>query len=311
MYYMLLLIIVAGLIFFLIYNNTGLFYKEKSDYKNMTFSKPLEGGEPFEFIQNSKKAILFVHGFPGSPKMFYMVREMAVKEGYDVFCPRLPGFSSTEEEFVGTNFTMWHKYIVDYYNSLRPSYDSFYIVGHSMGGALTLKLIQELDNSSAPTAAAVVSAPVFLNRRNYGTVLFVILLFVRFISKFVTYIPPSRPPRSKEMDQDGDTEWIGYRGKFPRQIYSLLVGINRVKKGLNKVQCPCFLCQAREDQTVPFKNLEYIAGHIGSEDIEVKELSLSQWNHTKHSLFLYKSVVPGLWDDISAFFKRYEKRADL
>lgn len=308
---MLLLIIVTGIIFFLIYNNTGLFYREKSDYQDISFSKPLKGGEPFKFIQNSKKAILFIHGFPGSPKMFYIVREMAVKEGYDVFCPRLPGFSSNEKEFIKTNFSMWFKYVKDYYISLRESYENFYIVGHSMGGALTLRLLQELGNKNEPTAVAVVSAPVFLDRRRYGPVLFVILLFVRFLSKFITYIPSSKPPKSKDMDQDGDTEWIGYRGKFPRQIYSLLVGINRVKKGLGKVKIPCFLCQAKEDRTVPYKNLEYIASHISSEDVEIKELSLSQWDHTKHSLFLYKSIAPGLWDNISAFFKSYEKRADL
>lgn len=307
---MLLLIIVTAIILFLIYNNTGLLYRENSNYQDINFSSPLKGGEPYEFIQNSKKAILFVHGFPGSPKMFYMVREMAVKEGYDVFSPRLPGFSSTEEEFIKTNFSMWFKYVKDYYMSLRDSYDTFYVVGHSMGGALTLKLTQELEKVQGPTAVAVVSAPVFLSRNSYGPMLCFILLFVRFLSKFITYIPPGHPPKSKDMDQDGDTEWIGYRGKFPRQIYSLLVGIKGVKRGLARVKTPCYLCQAKGDRTVPFKNLDYIVNHISSEDVRVRELSLDQWEHTKHSLFLYKSVVGKLWEDISDFFDRYENRAN-
>lgn len=309
---MLILVIVSAIFLFLIYNNTGLFNIENTNYRDLNFSKPLKGGEPFEFTQKSKKAVLFIHGFPGSPKMFYMARELAIKDGYDVYSPRLPGFSSTEEEFVDTNFSMWFEYIRDYYTDIRERYDNFYVVGHSMGGALTLKLAQELKgNKNAPTAIAVVSAPVFLNRFNYGFLFFVILLFVRSLSKFIKYIPSGRPPKSKEQDQDGDTEWVGYRGKFPRQIYSLLIGIKRVKKGLGHVRIPCFLCQAREDKTVPFSNLEYIRKHIGSVDVVVKELSLSEWNHTKHSLFIYRSVVGPLWSDISCFFKRYEDRAEL
>lgn len=303
-FYIILLVIFTLIIF----NSTSIFYKEDDNYNNIHFSAPLEGGEPFEYKGGNRKAVLFVHGYPGSPKMFYMAREYAINEGFDVFSPRLPGFSSAIDEFVKTNFSMWAKYITDYYLDIRDSYDKVYIVGHSMGGALTLKLCENLysDKSKLPAAIAVVSAPVFLNSLKRGVRISSLLYFVRLIAMFTSYIPPKKPMKSKEFDQDGDTEWVGYRGHFPKQTLSLQMGLKKVKKNLHKIDVPCFLCQAEEDRTVSFKNIGYIKKHLSSEIIEMKTLSLKEWEHTKHSLFMYKSVVQPLWNNISNFFNRIE-----
>lgn len=301
---MILIVSIVFITLILIFNQTPLFYREDNDYTQIKEGPVIEGGETFESINGNKKAVLFIHGFPGSAKMFYLIRDLAIKSGYDVYNPRLPGFACEIDDLVKTNFSQWYNYIRDYYVDKRGSYDEFYIVGTSMGGALTLKLTQEFnkDHIDSPTAIAVTAAPVFINHFFKGVVKNPLLYFARMISLFKDYIPPKRPRKSKEFDEDGDTEWVGHKGIFPKQIYSLLLALRGIRKNLHTIEIPCYLCQAKEDKTVPFENLYYIMERISSDDIKTKVFSLKQWKHTNHSLFLYKSVGPKLWEEINSFF---------
>lgn len=304
---MFLIISIVIIILFFIFNLTPLFYREDDDYKNIKEGPILDGGEAYENISGNKKAVLFIHGYPGSPKMFYLIRNLAIKRGYDVFNPRLPGFACEIEDLTKTNFSQWYKFIREYYQEKRGNYDEFYIVGTSMGGALTLKLAQDFhkDHIDSPTAIAVTAAPVFINNFFKGVIKNPLLYFARVISYFKDYIPPKRPRKSKEFDEDGDTEWVGHKGIFPKQTYSLLIALRGIRKNLHMVEVPCYLCQAKEDKTVPFENLYYIMERISSDDINTKVFSLKQWKHTNHSLFLYKSVGPGLWQEIDDFFSEH------
>ncbi|MGL1890539.1 MAG: alpha/beta fold hydrolase [Spirochaetaceae bacterium] len=290
--YILILLILA----FIIYNNSSLFFKEDSNYSHINFSKPLKGGEPFERSDGNNRAILFIHGFPGSPKMFYMVRELALEAGYDVFCPKIPGFCSCHDDFILTNFSMWFNYLKNYYIDKRKSYDQFYIIGNSMGGAMTLKLAElfSADEVLKPTAIATVAAPVYIRNPK--------LFFIRTIKFFKDYIPPKKPIKDKSLDEDGETEWVGYYGHFPKQIFSLIVGFKGVKRDLKKITVPCYLSHAKEDKTVPFKNMEYISRRISSNNIQTRVFNLNKWKHSNHSMFIYKTTVGPIWSGIDNFF---------
>jgi len=288
-------ILLSIIVLISLYNFTGIGYSESDDYTVIKESEFLKGGEPFEYVNSNSKAILFIHGFPGSPKMYYLVKELAIADGYDVFCPTLPGFATNHENMIISNFSMWFKYLKDYYKSKRSNYERFYIVGNSLGGALTLKLAEEFSNTSiAPTGIATVAAPVFIDK--------LASKFTRVISLFTSYIPPKRLEVDKSKDQDGETEWVGYRGLFPKQIYSLLQGFKGVKKDLDKITVPCYFCHAREDKTVSFKNLGYITDHVSSNNVLVRILRMNGWRHTNHSLFIYKSYYKQVWQDINFFF---------
>ncbi|OQY36177.1 MAG: hypothetical protein B6229_10655, partial [Spirochaetaceae bacterium 4572_7] len=43
------------------------------------------------------------------------------------------------------------------------------------------------------------------------------LIFLRTLSHFISYIPPAKTTNPKKLDQDGDSEWVGYKGDFPKQ----------------------------------------------------------------------------------------------
>lgn len=284
---------------FKIFSPTGICHHESSDYKVIDRSEAeyLEGAEPFEHVEGNRKAVLFIHGYPGSAKMYYLVRKLAIRDGYDVFSPTIPGFGTNHGDMIKSNFSMWYKYLSDYYTDIRVNYKEFYIVGNSMGGALTLKLAEEFNKGHLePTAIATIAPPVFVKKLSAR--------FVRFISFFKSYIPAKQPPKDKSLDQDGETEWVGYYGLFPKQVYSLLLGFKSIKKDLYLINTPCYFCHAKEDKTVSFDNLGYITDHISSENILVRILRMKGWKHSNHSLFIYRSYYENIWNDIELFFKR-------
>ncbi len=301
---MILLILLLIILLFILFNS-GAGYKESVNY-NIKYSGPImDGAQEYVSVRGNKKAILFIHGFPGTPKMYYMARELAINSGYDVFIPRLPGFGCSEEEFIKTNFSVWLNFLKEYYTDRRKKYDQFFIAGNSMGGSLTLKLAELYGDSAdlRPTGICSVAAPVYLNSLKRGDIKSPLLYFIRLISLFSSYIPAKKPRKDKSLDQDGDTEWVGYRGLFPKQIYSLMLGLKGVKKDLYKIDIPCYICHAKEDKTVPFGNSGYIKDHINSDNILYRVMSLKEWSHTNHSMFIYKSVVGPLWRDIDYFFQ--------
>jgi len=72
---------------------------------------------------------------------------------------------------------------------------------------------------------------------------------------------------------------------------SLTIGLKAIKRDLKDITVPAFLCHAKEDKTVPFENLNYISNHISSDDIVIRVMSLKEWNHTNHSIFIF---LPGV-----------------
>ena len=296
------MVVIFTLVLLVIINNSGICYSENIDENYLPKNNILEGANEFSRIMGNTKAIMFIHGFPGSPKMYYIVKELALKSGYDVFIPLLPGFGTNPKDLLKTNFSMWYSYVKNMFLEERCNYDKFYIVGNSMGGAITLKLAQDPDINT--TGIASVAAPVFLNSLHKGVLKNPVLYFIRYLSWFVSYIPSKKIPKEKAMDEDGETEWVGYNGLFPRQIYSFYLALKEIKKDLVLINTPCFLAHAKKDRTISFKNLQYIINKINSKKINISVFDLKQYKHSNHSMFIYKSVVNNLWSDIDSFFSK-------
>lgn len=302
---MYLLIFIIFIALLLIYNNTGIFYRESSVLPEDLSNELMEKAEPVVKKQGHKKAILFIHGFPGTPWMYSRVKERASEE-FDIFIPLLPGFGRTPKEFVKTGFSMWYASVRKLYLEHREEYEEFYIVGNSMGGSLGLKLAEEFssDPSLAPFALAAVAPPVFLNRIRSGVMKTPLLYFMRTFACFIKHIPRNPHELKRKKDQDGSLSWVGYYDKFPLQTYSLLRGIRGIRKELHRVTVPCYLSHARGDRTVSFQNLFYIADKVKSDNVRMRIWDLHPWKHSHHSLFIYKSVAPVLIEDILDFFSK-------
>ncbi len=301
------LFILLGLVVLLaLLNGTRLFYFEKSSYPTNDLSQIMDKRAlPVEIKQGSRKAVICVHGMPSTPSEFQYLVQRFKEAGYDVYAPLLPGFGTRPENLINTSWRGWYAYLKDYYTGLRPLYDQVYVVGMSMGGALTLRLAEDFSSSSnlSPTAIATVSAPVFLNSLlENGVVLNPGLWISRTLGWFLPAFSPS--PDDTSSLPDGGDRWLGYHGLFVRQIHSFKMGLKEVKRDLKKISTPIIMIQAKKDKDVPFQNLDYIYRHVSSPIKDKKEMDLGNIAHTHHVLIMYDSTREEVFKDIDGFFNR-------
>lgn len=306
-YWIVPLVLFATLSFYLIASNSSLFFREKSRKLPIVDSEPFNPlASPIELKKNQSKAILFVHGFPSSPATYQHTAKEAFKNGYDVYVPKLPGFASDPNIFTKTRFTDWFDYLINYYKTIRPQYDQFYVVGTSMGGAMTLKIAEVTSGTDlVPTAIATLAAPVFLNKPSKGIVKQPLTPLLKPVSLFTKALNPSLKSPIDE-DLDGMENWIGYHGVFPKQLHSMIQNLKVISKNLPKITLPVYMIHDRNDKTVPFANMYFIANKIGSADVVTESLKLEGLKSNRHCLLLYTSIRDELFDRIDAFFKSRE-----
>ena len=118
----------------------------------------IEGGEPF-FIKGGSSGVLLIHGFTGLPAGMFLLGEVLNRAGFSVLCPRLAGHGTSERDLMRTNKNDWFNSVLDGFSILRGICDEIFVVGHSMGGLLTLKLSTEREIAKIVTLAA----PIFID----------------------------------------------------------------------------------------------------------------------------------------------------
>ena len=118
----------------------------------------IEGGEPF-FMKGGSSGVLLIHGFTGLPAGMFLLGEFLNRAGFSVLCPRLAGHGTSERDLMRTNKNDWFNSVLDGFYILRGICDKIFVVGHSMGGLLTLKLAVKYQISKIITLAA----PIFID----------------------------------------------------------------------------------------------------------------------------------------------------
>ena len=296
------------LILLWILNNYPFLYKEPSTAIEPDIEKVFDPSCAPIRLQNPDhdKLVIFVHGFPAAPATYAWSAPWTFQQGFDVYVPPLPGFGTTPDDLVKTSWTQWYGYLRKEYLEARSHYSQVFIIGTSMGGALTLRLAEEFSGTNqAPDAIATCAAPVYMNallrhRALTSPALYGIRTIGWFVPKLGTGINTGKAP---EKDVDGDSGWKGYSGKFPRQIYSLLMALKQIEKQLPSITVPAYLAHARKDTTVSSKNLFTIAKKIQSDNIRVQLVDLKDIAHSHHCLPLYPSVRESIIGAMLDFFK--------
>ncbi|HHT81167.1 MAG TPA: alpha/beta fold hydrolase [Spirochaetales bacterium] len=93
----------------------------------------------------AKKAVLLVHGFSGYPGELIRPGKDLYEAGFDTYAPRMPGHGTSGNDFLASKAEDWTGSIYDAYGLLSLSYESVYLVGHSMGGAIATIIADAFD----------------------------------------------------------------------------------------------------------------------------------------------------------------------
>jgi len=115
----------------------------------------------FTSCKDSKKLVVFIHGFMGSPRQFDSLAEVVVKNGFNALVLLLPGHGGTLKEFSSVTSRDWRNYVKAEVSRLAEDFDDIWLVGHSMGGLLALNT--SVYPNPKVRGAFVIACPLELN----------------------------------------------------------------------------------------------------------------------------------------------------
>jgi carboxylesterase len=205
--------------------------------------------EPFLFLgKPSKPACLLVHGFTGTPKEMRWMGEFLNQQGYTCLAIRLAGHATEPEDMIRSNWIDWTASVEDGYQLLREMTGDIFLVGLSMGGALSLLLSTRFD----VRGVVVMSTPYKLPYDPR-------LRYIDWISRIVPYMPKSREaPGTGWFDQDSWKDHISYPQNPLRSIGQLNQLLAAMRTALPQVHVPVLLMHSMDDHYVLPENMELL-----------------------------------------------------
>jgi carboxylesterase len=297
-------------------NTLPWFYTPKASYRLSDPSRVRwPEALPLESFKGNERLLFCVHGFPSTPSDFRKLEKLSNERGWDLYAPLLPGCGTAWQDILDTSWEQYVAFIKDSWRELRPRYRSVCIVGASLGGSLALALAEELAEEQSgegrapaepcgPDALATIGSPAVLNALlRHGLVRSPLIYLARFMGAFIPSIGAGYPDPER-VGEDGDGDWKGYLGVYPRQTYTLQLGLRAMERRLSLVRCPVFISHARGDRIVSFANAGILARGLGSELVERYDADMSGFKHARHNLLLYDSQRERVWTRILDFFER-------
>lgn len=211
----------------------------------------IDGGESF-LLKGGDEGILLIHGFTGLPAELFLLGEFLNRAGYTVHCHRLAGHGTSEKDLMRTTRDDWFNSVLDGLNILRGLCKKIYVVGHSMGGLLTLKLAAEQKISKIVTLAAPIFIDEGLGLKN---------LPPREFCSEACIIQPRR--KLKDVPPGANNVYE----KTPLvSVHELVDLIEDVKKLLPKISAPILIVHGEDDHTAQPRSARFIMDNIGSKE---------------------------------------------
>ena len=196
----------------------------------------------------SSTAVLFLHGFTGSPVVWVPIARAVAAEGFDVSAPLLPGHGTTWQDMETTGWTDWLGAARSELGSLQADHDRVIVAGISMGGALALALGSA---EAAPDELVVVNPALHID------------------SPLAPLLPVLRHLRRTIPSIGGD---IAHPNRdelaYPRTPLAPLASFHRalriLREDLWKIECPVTAMISGEDNVVGPRTLRTLRANLPS-----------------------------------------------
>ncbi len=203
--------------------------------------------EPFLF-PGSRTGCLLIHGYTGAPKEMRWLGEYLAAQGFSVLGVRLAGHATRMEHMLRSRWTDWVASAEDGYRLLQGLADRIYLVGLSMGGALSLLLSTEFQVNGV----VAISTPWNISAAPSPSVLWL-------ISRFWPYAPKSRlPPGSGWVDRQALQDHVSYDRTPVISVAELNKLLAKMRLALPKVSVPVLLIHSEEDRFILPENTDRI-----------------------------------------------------
>jgi carboxylesterase len=253
----------------------------------------MPGAEPF-FSRGGPVGALLIHGFTGAPKEMRPLGEALRATGHTVLGLRLPQHGTTPSDMFHAQASDWFQAALDGYQLLRNQCDSIFVMGLSMGGALSLWLAAHYP----VTGVVAMSTPSYPFHEHMDWR----ARFANWFSLLAPYVPKKPYPVS---DPAMRAQRVAYPTYPTRAITQFRTVIRLAAQALPQITAPALVVHSRADETIPPENLPYIYEHLGSADKEMLWLE-----HSGH-VITEEAERQQLFDHIQAFIRAHVAHAAL
>ncbi|WP_226671366.1 alpha/beta hydrolase [Metabacillus litoralis] len=208
---------------------------------------PVINGAESIYFSGNHIGILLCHGFNGTPQSMQFIGEQLSTYGYTISIPRLSGHGTYYLEMEDCTYNDWISDLQTAYEQLKTSCSTVYIVGQSMGGALTLQLAARNQHING----------VFLINAAVTEVAYQDLID----SKTPRFIDEDSP----DIKKDSVFE-ITYDKVPLNAIQQLLSLMEDTKKKVEQVTCPAVIFKSAIDNVVSPSNSDFILNNVTSKN---------------------------------------------
>ncbi len=204
-----------------------------------------------QFIEGDDRIIIMIHGFTGSPYSFYFMIRYFKELKYTIYAPLLLGHDSDE------NFK---KYIAfEWYEDLKgrikkkllsKKYREIHVVGLSMGGAFSIKLVNELKQFNI-TTLTLLATPYKLKFKQQ---FLLHTLGYTFLEIFHSYHKKKPSDIKNSLQQMINSNFK----EIPiRSVFGLSYFLKEVKPLIKEITIPTLVVHSKRDHTIPWKQSRY------------------------------------------------------
>jgi len=197
--------------------------------------------------ESSRKAVIFLHGFMGSPDNFGAFIPTVFDSGFSCYSLLLPGHGCTVREYSKTNAEMWEKHLQNEIDRIKEDCDKIYFVTHSMGGLLALSASKNKDNKIA--GVFMLAPPMKINLFRPSSIYkkLRLLLLPRKHAEIIAY-----------------RKFTGVKYNFfnlllfTKPIINFFKIVRKTKKRLSEVTASVCMIHSKNDETVALKSAKIL-----------------------------------------------------
>ena len=219
----------------------------------MATSQPAREQQPAFTPARPRIGVLLVHGLNGSQKDFAEMEAQLIERDMVVVNMLLPGHGSKIKEMLNSGWEDWSQAVHEELCALKQRCDVVFLIGHSMGGALSLHAAAHEE----VTGIVSICAPLYMHPG------------LKIAVRAVKYITPLLPTLREDVrDPEGRRRYRrdGYRWTAMRPVESLLQFLPHLREELPHISAPALIMTSIHDHVVPARDGRDIYRHIGSRE---------------------------------------------
>ncbi len=253
----------------------------------MTRQSIIEKTEPFYFPGGPVGCVL-VHGFTGTPLEMRTLGEYLNQKGFTVLGVRLAGHATTMEDMIRTRYEDWLASAEDGYHLLRSHCTKVFMIGLSLGGAISLTLAARLPLDGVVSMSTPYQLPIRWARRNPW-----------LVHVFSPFIKSMAKGEDNWFNPELSQSHISYERNPIRPGYELDRLLKQMQTELPLIKIPVMVIHSRDDNYILEENAELVFNAIGSDQ---KELV---WTDNCNHVVTRDGDTSRVFEPIAAFLNNY------